>query len=200
MNVPQTTVGPEGRGTGSPHGPAIDLQTILAPVDFSPASRHGLAFAGMLAARFHARLLILHVVEPPVLPQWGYAHIPQREAKLRHAAQERLPQLPAECGLHPELVVSAKIRKGEAEDEICAAAAEERSKATQRAKEIRDRAGLVDLGDGEAVCGRLVQADVVELRLGRGKKRDEGEATEGGRVAQHEGQRLRRCEESVHTS
>ncbi len=127
MNESSTNLGPEGRGTGSPHGPAIDLRTILAPVDFSPASRHGLAFAGTLAARFHARLQLLHVVEPPVLPQWGYAHIPQREAKLRHAAQERLPQLPAECGLHPELVVSAKIRNGEAEDEICAAAAEDRA-------------------------------------------------------------------------
>ena len=127
MNELPTNVGPESKGTGSPHGPAIDLQCILAPVDFSPASQHGLAFAGALAERFHSRLHLLHVVEPPVLPEWGYAHIPQREAKLRRAAEERLSQLPLECGINPGLVVSAKVRNGEAEDEICAAAAEERA-------------------------------------------------------------------------
>ena len=125
MNESRTNLGPESRGAGPPHGPTIDLQHILAPVDFSPASQHGLAFAGALAERFHSRLHLLHVVEPPVLPEWGYAHIPQREARLRRAAEERLPQLSSECGIDPTLVVSTKVRSGEAEDEICAAAAEE---------------------------------------------------------------------------
>lgn len=126
MNESLTSLGPESSGAGSSPGPVINLQQILAPVDFSPASQHGLAFAGALAERFQAKLQLLHVVEPPVLPQWGYAHIPQREARLRHAAEEKLPKLPAECGLSPALSVSTKIRSGEAEDEICAAAAEGR--------------------------------------------------------------------------
>ena len=124
MNGSPNNLGPESKGSGSPHGPAIALKRILAPVDFSAASQHGLTFAGTLAERFHATIQLLHVVEPPVLPQWGYAHIPQREAKLRRAAEEKLPKLPSECGLNSELVVSTKIRSGEAEDEICAAAAE----------------------------------------------------------------------------
>jgi len=127
MNGQPANVGPESKGTGSPHGPAIDLRRILAPVDFSPASQRGLAFAAALAGRFHSQLHLLHVVEPPVLPEWGYAHIPQREARLRHAAEERLPRLPSECGINPALVASTKIRSGEAEDEICKAAAEERA-------------------------------------------------------------------------
>jgi nucleotide-binding universal stress UspA family protein len=127
MNGLPANIGPENKGSGSPHGPAIDLQRILAPVDFSSASQHGLAFAAALAERFHARLHLLHVVEPPVLPEWGYAHIPRREAKLRRAAEERLPQLPSECGINPGLIHSADIRSGEAGDEICKAAAEDHS-------------------------------------------------------------------------
>ena len=124
MNELPTNLGPESKGTGSPHGPAIDLQCILAPVDFSPASQHGLAFAGALAERFHSRLHLLHVVEPPVLPEWGYAHIPRRDAKLRRAAEKRLPQLPSECGIDPSLIQSVEVRSGEAAGEICQAAAE----------------------------------------------------------------------------
>lgn len=83
-----------------------------------------MAFAVVLAAKFHSRLHLLHVVGPPVLPEWGYARIPRREAKHRREAEERLPQLPLECGIGPKLVHSACLRSGEAADEICMAATE----------------------------------------------------------------------------
>jgi len=127
MNGSPSNLGPESKGSGSPHGPEIDLQRILAPIDFSPASKQGLAFAGALAERFRSAIQVLHVVEPPSLPEWGYAHIPEREAKLRHEAEERLPQFPIECGLDPKLVQSAKVRAGDAASEICKAAAEQRA-------------------------------------------------------------------------
>jgi nucleotide-binding universal stress UspA family protein len=127
MNGLTTNLGPESKGSGSPHGPAIDLQRILVPIDFSRASQHGLSFAGALAERFHSRLHLLHVVEPPVLPEWGYAHIPRREARLHRAAEERLPQFPLECDLNPKLIHAGEIRSGEAADEICKVAAERRS-------------------------------------------------------------------------
>ena len=127
MNALTTNLGPESQGRGSPHGPTSELNDILALVDFSRASQHGLAFAAELAGRFHSRLSLLHVVEPPVLPEWGYAHIPQREAKLRRAAEERLPQLPVECGIDSKLIHSADIRSGDAADEICKSAAEHHS-------------------------------------------------------------------------
>lgn len=124
MNGSSTNLGMESKGSGSQQGPAIDLQCILAPVDFSPASQRGLAFAAAVAGKFHSRLHLLHVVEPPVLPEWGYAHIPQREAKLRHAVEEKLPQLPAQCGIDTSLIQSVQVRGGEAADEICQAAGE----------------------------------------------------------------------------
>ena len=124
MNTSPANVGRESKSSGRPGRPAIDVQSILAPVDFSPASRHGLAFAAALAGRFQSKIQLMHVVEPPTLPEWGYAHIPQREARLRHAAQEKLPQWPGECGLDAGLVQSVQVRSGDAAAEICHAAAE----------------------------------------------------------------------------
>lgn len=120
-------LGPESKGAGSTRGPAIELNDILVPVDFSRASLRGLAFAADVAARFHSQLHLLYVVEPPSLPEWGYAHLPIKEAKLRHAAQERLPRVPAECGIDPLLIQSAAVRSGFAESEICTAAVEQRT-------------------------------------------------------------------------
>jgi nucleotide-binding universal stress UspA family protein len=100
------------------------LNKILAPVDFSAASRHGLAFAGAVAERFRARLRLLHVVEPPSLPEWGYVHLAIREAKLRRAAEERLPRLPVECAVDERLIHSSEVRSGAAGSEICQAAVE----------------------------------------------------------------------------
>jgi nucleotide-binding universal stress UspA family protein len=44
----------------------IKMDRILCPVDFSPFSRHALDHAALLAARYQAELLVLHVV--PLMP------------------------------------------------------------------------------------------------------------------------------------
>lgn len=119
MNESLQNLGPESKGAGSAHGPAIDLNNILAPIDFSSASRHGVAFAGAIAEVFRSRLHLLYVVEPPSLPEWGYAHLPLRDAKLQRAAEERLLQFPSECGIDPRLVNSSETRSGDADVEIC---------------------------------------------------------------------------------
>ena len=124
MNESLPQPGPEAKGSGSPHGPAMALENIFAPIDFSPASRRGLAFAGDIAVRFHSQLHVAYVIEPPSLPQWGYAHIPIREAKLRREAEEQLPRFVAESGLDPALVRSTTVRSGGADFEICEAAGE----------------------------------------------------------------------------
>jgi nucleotide-binding universal stress UspA family protein len=127
MNNQSASFGPEGKGIGSPRGPEIVLKDILVPVDFSPASVHGVQFAAAVARAFHAGLHLLHVVEPPSLPEWGYAHLAVREARLHQAATERLPKLAVECGIDPALVRSTKIRHGDSETEICDEAAAARS-------------------------------------------------------------------------
>jgi nucleotide-binding universal stress UspA family protein len=117
--------GPESKGAGSLRGPVIELNNILAPIDFSPASRRGLAWAANVASRFHSRLHLLYVVEPPSLPEWGYAHLAIKDAKLQRAAKKRLQEFPLECGIDPALIDSAKVRSGDTELEICEAAIEE---------------------------------------------------------------------------
>lgn len=125
MNESLQHLGPESKGAGSSRGMAIELNRILVPVDFSSASSRGLAFAASLAGRFHSKLHLLYVIEPPSMPEWGYVHLEIREAKLRQTAEERLSQISLEHGINPGLVASAKVRSGAVEFEICQAAADE---------------------------------------------------------------------------
>jgi universal stress protein A len=43
----------------------LRFQKILAPIDFSPASRNGLNYALRFAGEFGAELTLLHILEPP---------------------------------------------------------------------------------------------------------------------------------------
>ena len=124
MNELLQQASPEARAVGSPRGPAIELNHILVPVDFSAASRNGLRFALNVAERFHSRLDLLYAVEPPSLPEWGYAHLPKREAKLWCMAEKRLPDFASECGLPISPIRSMRVTSGNADLEICKAAAE----------------------------------------------------------------------------
>ena len=88
MNGLPARLGHESQGSGSLRGPGIDLRNILAPVDFSTASQHGLAFAAALAERFHSTLQVLHVVEPSaclfVFIRGLFLHDWQRQGKSCH--------------------------------------------------------------------------------------------------------------------
>lgn len=103
----------------------MQLNTILAPIDFSPASRRGLALAAGVAERFHSQLHLLYVVEPPALPEWGYVHLAIKDAKMRGEAKQRLQEFPVACGIAPALIRSAEVRSGGAEFEICKTAVEQ---------------------------------------------------------------------------
>ena len=127
MDGSTSNLGTKGKGAVLSPNHGVGLHRLLAPIDFSPASQHGLAFAGAVAERFHSAIQVVYAVEPPVLPEWGYAHIPLREAKLRHEAQERIPQFLLECDLDPKLIESSTIRTGDAATEICKTAVQEQT-------------------------------------------------------------------------
>ncbi len=59
---PVLTVGP--RVPREP-GRSIELRRVLFPADFTPWSTHALSYAASLAEEYHARLILLHVVEKP---------------------------------------------------------------------------------------------------------------------------------------
>jgi nucleotide-binding universal stress UspA family protein len=44
----------------------LPIKTILVATDFSPMSEHALRFGGALARDYGARLIAVHVVQPPV--------------------------------------------------------------------------------------------------------------------------------------
>jgi nucleotide-binding universal stress UspA family protein len=104
------------------------VKEILVAIDFSSASREALASARALAGRFGARLNLLYAIEPPTLPQWGYAHLALREAKLRREAQTRLQKLAHEPGLALQSLPTIEVRTGSsAESAICDAASERKA-------------------------------------------------------------------------
>jgi universal stress protein A len=96
------------------------LKQILVPVDFSECSSSALDYALMLARNFHARLVLLHVVEPAVYPDSylvAASTLEETSDKLMAASRERLAAIrerPALQGLSVELLV----RMGRAQSEI----------------------------------------------------------------------------------
>ena len=116
----------ESKGVGSRRGPEIKLEQILAPVDFSPVSQRGVAFAADVANRFHARVRLLYAVEPPSLPQWGYTYVPRHEAKLRRQAHQKLQQLTSECAVRADIIEQTDVRIGTAASTICEVAQEDK--------------------------------------------------------------------------
>jgi nucleotide-binding universal stress UspA family protein len=74
----------------------IEIRKILLPVEFSERSRGAARYAEALASRFHAELVVLHVVPPPYLLYGGagegtaYAALPEVIADRTAAAKARL--------------------------------------------------------------------------------------------------------------
>jgi nucleotide-binding universal stress UspA family protein len=66
------------------------FQRILVPTDFSEASRPALRYAAALAQPCGGEVTCIHVIEPPPYPEFGYAHVPTKEAALRREANKRL--------------------------------------------------------------------------------------------------------------
>ncbi len=109
----------KGKTRRQPSGAkTIGLKRILVPVDFSSASYEALNSAAALAGQFGASITLLHVIEPPPYPMFGYAAIPMREAKLKSVTKDRLEELRNRRPLTPKLVKKTVVRVGSAYREI----------------------------------------------------------------------------------
>ncbi len=96
---------------------------ILVPTDFSPASDKAMIYAAALGTRDDASYRMLHVIEPPPYPEFGYAHVPAREAELRTEALDRL-EVEGQRMLGGTLLrrTEKRVRAGRASFEIAAEA------------------------------------------------------------------------------
>lgn len=107
-------------------GPLFRLQTILAPVDFSDYSAKALDYVRAYAKQFDAKVVLIHVVEPTVIPD-NFGIVPpsyeEVGAALVKAAEERMARLATEVA--PKAgAVSWMVRTGRAPWEIVRAAEE----------------------------------------------------------------------------
>lgn len=100
------------------------FKRILVPTDFSATSDKAMVYAAALGSRCDATYRLLHVLEPPPYPQFGYAHVPTKEAGLKSEAFERL-EADGRRQLGPLFPRAEKcVRCGRASFEIAAEARE----------------------------------------------------------------------------
>jgi len=101
---------------------AFCFKKVLVPIDFSEHSRKALTYAMALAAYAGGSISLLHVVEPPAYPEFGYAHVPAKESRLKLDAGKRLNDL-CKSVSEARIACDSTIRTGPAHDEIKAQAA-----------------------------------------------------------------------------
>jgi universal stress protein A len=100
--------------------PVLIFKQILVPIDFSESSAGALEYALVLAQKFEAKLILLHVVEPAVYPE-NYLMTPATldEANQNSlvAGRERLAVF-RQRATAQGLPVEALVRMGRAQSEI----------------------------------------------------------------------------------
>lgn len=92
----------------------LPLRTILIPTDFSEGSDYALRLACSLARHFDARLVVLHVVPPPIVG-YGEGVIPPNPQSFRETAQSQLSRLELP---DPRVRVERWLEDGEPATEI----------------------------------------------------------------------------------
>lgn len=91
---------------------------ILVPLDFSEPSKRAVCFAREWAARFGARVYLLHVIEPTsFMSDLDESPLVMPKHDIAQAAKNALTRL-AEEDLGKKTPVSVLVRKGKAWDEI----------------------------------------------------------------------------------
>ena len=102
----------------------VHPETILIPLDFSKPAGKALEYAKAFARQFDAKLVLVHVLEPMVVPaELGYGFVPPPEETLPvDAIREKLAGVAAELG--SDINVSTQVRIGRPWSEVVDAAKE----------------------------------------------------------------------------
>jgi nucleotide-binding universal stress UspA family protein len=86
----------QARKAAPQHTPAIKIQRILVPIDFSEHSKNALKYAIPFARQFQAAINLIYVVEPTIYPadfSFGQIGFPNVEEELRTRGGEELEHL-----------------------------------------------------------------------------------------------------------
>lgn len=100
----------------------LPIKTILQPTDFSRHSEVAFQLACSLARDYGARLIVLHVLQPPVSVLGGTEALPPLPVEYGRAEAEA--KLHALRSPLPTVRVEHRLREGDAADEILRLAAE----------------------------------------------------------------------------
>ena len=103
----------------------IHIHSILAPTDFSPASKKGIQYAAAFARQFEARISLIHVYELPFYAaDLSFTPITSKLEKLAEAtSRKRLEELAGE--FIPENIKGQLLwRAGKPFEQICRIARE----------------------------------------------------------------------------
>lgn len=101
----------------------LKLASILVPIDFSARSKKALAYALPFAKQFGAKLILLHVVEPVVTPDFATSFPLAIESdKVEAASKGRLERIVKQQAIDPKLVEKTLVRQGSPFREIVDAA------------------------------------------------------------------------------
>ena len=110
------------RPAAGPQDATTSFKRILVPTDLSESAAKAFPYAAAFAREFQAAIHLLHVVEPPRYPVFGYARVPMQEARACRAARQALARLCIEPPFTPLLRVRTHIRTGNASLELAEAA------------------------------------------------------------------------------
>ncbi len=101
----------------------LNIQSILVPIDFSPASEKALAYAVPLARQFGAKLTLLHVVEPVATPDFANSFpLAVENDKVMAKCREHLEGVSRSLEIEPKLIEKTLVRLGRSFHEITEAA------------------------------------------------------------------------------
>jgi nucleotide-binding universal stress UspA family protein len=120
MKTPRKRAKAVSGTTGQPR--PLNIASILVPTDFSPPSFKALKYAAALARQFEAKITLLYVLEPVVMPDFAAFPLAMDEDKVIRNAEVELKALPAKQGIDGALVERAVVRSGSPHREITAAA------------------------------------------------------------------------------
>jgi universal stress protein A len=90
----------------------LKIRDILVPLDFSEPSLKALKYAMAFAEQFGAKLTLLHVVEPIVVPDLAYMPLAIDHDRIAAGAKAKLEQLCKRNRLEPRLIRKKLVRTG----------------------------------------------------------------------------------------
>ncbi|HTI72743.1 MAG TPA: universal stress protein [Candidatus Limnocylindria bacterium] len=165
--VPTDTDAPEAKGVVTTQ--RVHPETILIPLDFSKSSDKALEYGKAFARQFEAKLILVHVLEPMVVPaEMGYGFVPPPEDSLPLAVlREKLAKLASSLGT--DLNVSSQVRIGRPWSEVVEAAKE--SSANLLVVATHGRTGLQHVLLG-SVAEKIIRHAPCPVLVVRSEERD----------------------------